>query len=99
MLEDVKNRISEKSLTPGRNYAMLENRSTPTEGDFKGCATWLCIPARSGNNKEQQVPSIHVAVVVTTKQPRILRLAEGADLRRRNTAHRTPPDGKRILLY
>ncbi|KAL1235924.1 Glycoprotein 3-alpha-L-fucosyltransferase [Trichinella spiralis] len=52
MLEDVKNRISEKSLRPGRNYPMLENRSkTPTESDFKGCATWLYIPARSRNNE------------------------------------------------
>ncbi|KRZ55182.1 hypothetical protein T02_529 [Trichinella nativa] len=33
---------------------MLENRSwTPTEGDFEGCATWLCIFARSRNNERE----------------------------------------------
>ncbi|KRX72453.1 hypothetical protein T06_11997 [Trichinella sp. T6] len=30
------------------------NRSwTPTEGDFEGCATWLCISARSRNNERE----------------------------------------------
>ncbi|KRZ16600.1 hypothetical protein T11_1666 [Trichinella zimbabwensis] len=57
----------EKSLRPGRNYAMLRNRSrTPTEGDSEGCATWLCIPARCRNNA--RIPWIHMAVVVTPKQ-------------------------------
>ncbi|KRZ20699.1 hypothetical protein T4B_1001 [Trichinella pseudospiralis] len=54
-------------LKSERNYAMFRNRSwTATEGDFEGCATWLCISARC--RSKARIPPMHMAVVVTQKQ-------------------------------
>ncbi|KRX88335.1 hypothetical protein T4E_8835 [Trichinella pseudospiralis] len=40
---------------------MLRNRSwTATEGDFEGCATWLCISARC--RSKARIPPMHMAV-------------------------------------
>ncbi|KRY79236.1 hypothetical protein T4A_13822 [Trichinella pseudospiralis] len=47
-------------LKSERNYAMFRNRSwTATEGDFEGCATWLCISARC--RSKARIPPMHMA--------------------------------------